>query len=258
VKISLITVTYNSAATIGDTLASVNRQTHPDVEYIVIDGGSKDDTVAIVKACGERVAQFVSERDRGIYDAMNKGIARATGDVIGFLNSDDVLADDDVLAGYARAFASQPVDALYGDLVYTERDDLTRVLRYWRGTTYRAGAFARGWVPAHPSFYARRAVYRAHGSFDLGFPLAADFEIMCRFLHARGVPSAYLPGVKVRMRVGGATNVSLRNVWRQNLEIVRAMRRHGVPVGPGFISGKLASRATQWMTRGKTATTADA
>lgn len=257
-KVSLITVCFNSETFIADALRSVDAQRSVELEHWVVDGGSKDSTVRIVEAHARPWRKLLSEPDRGIYDAMNKGIARATGDVIGFLNSDDVLADDGVLAGYARAFATRSVDALHGDLVYTARDDLSRVLRYWRGTPHHAGAFARGWVPAHPSFYARRAVYEAHGGFDLGFPLAADFEIMCRLLHARGVSSAYLPGLKVRMRVGGATNASLRNVWQQNLEIVRAMRRHGVPIGARFVGGKLFSRATQWVQRGQAAPTADA
>lgn len=190
---------------------------------------------------------MVSEPDAGIYDAMNKGIAMATGDVIGFLNSDDTFAHPRVLEEYAEGFADSSVDACYGDLVYVSRSDPARVVRYWKAQPFFPGAFKWGWIPPHPTFYARKKVYERHGYFNLGMPLAADFEIMCRFIHARGLRTAYLPGVKVKMLLGGATNASVKNVFEQNRQIIAALKLHGVPVDLRYVMGKTFFRAGQFV-----------
>ena len=249
-KISVITVTWNSAATVADTLASVNAQTHPDVEQIIVDGGSTDATLAIVKAEGKRVGTVVSERDKGIYDAMNKGLKLARGDVIGLLNSDDFLASPEVLATIAEAFADPAIDAVYGDLCYVRQHDTSQVVRYWRSGPFRPGAFARGWAPPHPTFYVRRELYERFGGFDLVYSLAADFELMVRFLEVHHVRVRYLPQVLVSMRMGGASNKSLRNVVRGNREIWRALHHHGL-AGPmlGWVVHKAFLRSRQFLSR---------
>lgn len=249
-KISVITVCFNAAKTIGKALDSVATQTHPDVEHIVIDGGSRDSTVGVIRQMGWRVARLVSEPDRGIYDAMNKGLRLASGDVVGFLNADDMFADEGVLSLVAAALTDHSVDACYGDLCYVDPGDVDRVIRYWRSSSFREGAFATGWVPPHPTFYVRRKVYLSEGGFDISYRLAADFEIMLRLLEVRHIRSRYLPRVMVRMRLGGATNQSWRNVLHQNREIIRALRQHGVSVSlPRLVASKAASRATQFVRR---------
>ena len=249
-KISLVTATWNSAATIGDTLRSVNAQTHPDVEQIVVDGGSGDATLAIVRDQGLRVAVLVSEPDRGIYDAMNKGLRLARGDVIGLINSDDFLAGPSVLAKVASVFGDLSVDAVYGDLCYVAQNEPSRVVRYWRSSPFRSGLFARGWAPPHPTLYIRRSLYEQYGGFDLAYPLAADLELMARYFEVHRLRARYVPEVFVHMRTGGATNRSLTNIARQNREIWRALRKHGLAGSmAGFALRKVASRLRQFIAR---------
>ena len=253
-KISVVTVTWNSAATVADTLRSVNTQTHPDVEHIVIDGGSTDATLDIVRSEGRRVSTLVSEPDRGIYDAMNKGLRLATGEVVGLINSDDFLAGDDILATVVATFAADPtLEAVYGDLCYVSPADTQRVVRYWRSSSFRAGLFAQGWAPPHPTLYVRRFVYEQLGGFDLAYPLAADLELMVRFLEVHRVRSLHVPKVFVRMRTGGATNKNLGNVIRQNREIWQALTKHGLARSmPRFAVAKLGSRLRQFFSREST------
>ena len=249
-KISLITVTWNSAATVADTLRSVNAQTHPDVEHIVIDGGSSDATLAIVKAEGRRVTTVVSEPDHGIYDAMNKGLALATGDIVGLLNSDDFLAAPHVLVTIAAAFADPDVDAVYGDLCYVRQNASSQIVRYWRSSPFVPGAFARGWAPPHPALYIRREIYERFGRFDLAYSLTADLELMARFIEIHRIRTRHVPQVFVHMRLGGATNKSLRNIVRGNREIRRALHKHGLAGSLlGFAFGKLVSRGRQFLVR---------
>ncbi len=246
VKISVITVSYNSAATIADTLRSVASQTYPDIEHLVIDGLSTDDTVQVVEAHRHPYLVVSSEPDDGIYDAMNKGLSRATGEVIGFLNADDFYADADVLARVAMALGDDSgVEACFGDLVYVSEDNL-KVVRHWKSRPYEKGSFARGWCPAHPTFYIRRAALERLGPFDPSYRLAADAELMMRYLERGQVRSAYIPQVQVRMRLGGATNQSWRNIIRQNREILQALEKNNIPYSLGsFIAHKLANRIRQ-------------
>ena len=249
-KISIITVTWNSAATVVDTLRSVNVQTHPDVEHIVIDGGSSDATLAIVKAEGRRVTTVVSEPDHGIYDAMNKGLALAGGDVVGLLNSDDFLAAPHVLSTIAATFADPDVDAVYGDLCYVRQNASSQIVRYWRSSPFVPGAFARGWAPPHPALYIRRKIYEQLGRFDLVYSLTADLELMARFIEIHRIRTRHVPQVFVHMRLGGATNKNLRNIVRGNREIWRALHKHGLAGSLlGFAFGKLVSRGRQFLTR---------
>jgi glycosyltransferase involved in cell wall biosynthesis len=245
-KISVITVSYNSSKTISDSLRSVVNQTYKNIEHLVIDGNSTDDTFNIVEAHRHQNLVFNSEPDRGIYDAMNKGLAQASGEIIGFLNSDDFYADSEALTRIAKSFEENPsVEACFGDLVYVSEDN-GKVLRFWKSRLFDRGLFARGWSPAHPTFYIRRSALERFGLFDISYRLAADAEFMIRYLERGGVESVYIPHVLVRMRVGGATNRSWRNIVLQNQEIFRALKSNGIPYSPfSFVFYKLFSRFKQ-------------
>lgn len=245
-RISVITVSYNSAPTIADTLCSVAKQTYPDIEHLVIDGFSTDQTVKVVEANWHPNLILSSEPDAGIYDAMNKGLTKATGEIIGFLNADDFFADAHVLARVAKAFeADSRIEACFGDLVYVTEDN-RKVVRYWKSRPYEKGCFARGWSPAHPTFYIRRSALNRFGQFDLTYRLAADTEFMMRYLERGAVLSVHIPHVQVRMRLGGATNQSWRNIAQQNREILRAFKKNEITYFlPTFVLHKLASRFWQ-------------
>lgn len=245
-KISIITVCFNSARTLAYTLDSVAAQEHEDIEHIVVDGGSMDGTKALVSTDGQRVAKFVSESDCGIYDAMNKGIHLATGDVVGFLNSDDVYFDNTVTSQVAEVFSNPDVDACFADLVYVDQKNLSRIARYWKSCEYKKGLFERGWMPAHPTFFVRRNIYEKYGVFDLNFPRQADFELTMRFLVLHKIRSVYVPRIWVRMRMGGVSNNSVRGVLKGNLEAYRACVKNGLDVGPLFIPRKMLSRLPQF------------
>lgn len=249
-KITVITVCYNSAETIGDTLRSVREQTYRNIEHIIVDGGSKDNTLAVIGAEGKHVAKIVSEKDDGIYDAMNKGIDLASGDIIGFINADDFYASTTVLMDVATAFEKSGVDSCYGDLCYVSKNDTERTVRYWRSAVFVPGAFEIGWCPPHPTFFVRRSVYQRLGGFDLSFKIAADFELMARYLEAARITSYYIPQVLVKMRLGGTTNRSLSNIFRQNTEIRRALSKIGLRSSLSiFIFRKLVTRAVQFVRR---------
>lgn len=245
-KISVITVSYNSAATIADTVFSVASQKHTNIEHLVIDGLSIDDTVKVVEANRHPNLILSSEPDMGIYDAMNKGLNRATGEIIGFLNADDFYADAEALTRVAQAFESDPcIEACFGDLIYVSEDN-REVVRYWKSRPFEKGSFAHGWCPAHPTFYIRRSALNRLGQFDLNYRLAADAEFMMRYLERGGVQSTHIPHIQVRMRLGGATNQSWRNIIRQNVEILQAFKKNCIPYFlPSFVLHKLASRAWQ-------------
>jgi len=223
-KISIITAVYNNVRTINTCMESVFSQTYPDVEYIVIDGGSKDGTVEAIKKYKKNITKFVSEPDNGMYDALNKGIRMASGEVIGFLHADDFYADNTVIEIVAANMASHGVDSCYGDLLYVHKDDTDRIIRYWKACPYREGLFQKGWMPPHPTFFVRRKVYDEHGVFDISFTIAADYELMLRFLEKNRISTVYIPHVLVKMRMGGASNRSLGNVMTKTREDYRAWR----------------------------------
>jgi glycosyltransferase involved in cell wall biosynthesis len=251
-KISVITVCYNSAQTIGDTLRSVREQTYGEIEHIVIDGGSNDNTLSVVKIEGPHVAKVVSERDNGIYYAMNKGIALATGAIIGFINADDLYASPEVLAKVAALFDDPNVDASYGDLFYVKQDNTGAVVRYWQSSNFRSGTFEAGWCPPHPTFFVRSEIYQRFGMFDLSYRIAADVELMMRFLEVHQVRAKYLPEVLVKMLMGGTTNRNLVNIVKQNGEILRALKQHGLRSSMvRLISNKIVSRGVQFFVRPK-------
>lgn len=217
-KISVITVSYNSGSTIGDTIRSVVSQKYDDVEYLIVDGASKDNTSEIVKSFGSGVTFFLSEKDKGIYDAMNKGVSLAKGEVIGILNSDDFYSDENVLNDVMNLFEETGADALYADLDYVDQLDTSRIVRKWRSGAYRDGLFKWGWMPPHPTFFVKRAVYEKFGAYNLSLKSAADYELMLRLLHKHKVKVAYLPRTIIHMRTGGQSNVTIKNRIKANME----------------------------------------
>ena len=226
-KISVITATYNSAATVRDTLTSVRQQDHPDIEHIIVDGRSSDGTLEIV-ANFPHIARIVSEKDKGIYDAMNKGIRMATGEVIGILNSDDIYIDRSVLSAVAKAFGDPAVMTVYADLQYVYPDNLDRVKRTWITGPFRKSSFYYGWMPPHPTFFVRKEVYERIGLFNTDLRTAADYELMLRILFKHGVTTYYIPRVIVKMRAGGMSTVSLGNRLRANREDRLAWKLNGL------------------------------
>jgi len=245
-KISVITAVYNNRDTVAQALDSALAQTHPDVELIVIDGGSSDGTLQVLQGYADHLAVLVSEPDHGIYDALNKGIARASGEVVGFLHSDDLFADTETLSRITAAFADPEVDAAYGDLLYVSKDDPSRVVRTWRSDVFSAARLARGWMPPHPTFYVRRKVYEQLGGYDTTYRIAADYDCVLRLLGKGGVRAVYIPEVLVKMRVGGASNRSLKNILQKSREDYRALRVNGVG-GMAALAWKNLSKLPQFL-----------
>lgn len=251
-RISLITVCWNAERTIADTLQSIDAQTYRDFEHIIIDGGSQDSTLAIIASAPAENRRVLSGRDGGIYEAMNKGIGLASGDIIGFLNADDTFESNDSLGTMAAALDDEAYDGCYGDLVYVSNRQIDRKIRYWKSRAFKPGFFARGWCPPHPTFYVRRSIYERFGRFDLRYRLAADVELMMRFLEVARISTIYIPRVLVRMRLGGATNKNVQNISRQNKEVLRALADHGLKVSTSmFWAFKIVSRLGQFMMRNR-------
>jgi glycosyltransferase len=228
-KVSIITATFNSARHLQDCIDSVKSQDYPEIEHIVIDGLSTDNTVDIIKANAGDIAKWISEKDIGMYDAINKGMKIATGDIIGVLNSDDMLASSDVISSIVECFRKNSVDTIYGDLVYVDPNDTNRILRTWKGFSYKRFRFMLGWMPAHPTFYIRRSMIDHFGGYESHYFTAADFEFMARYLYRFRVSSHHLPKLIVKMRNGGASNESLSRRIRANRRDYFAMRRNNIP-----------------------------
>jgi glycosyltransferase involved in cell wall biosynthesis len=230
-KISIITVVYNNEKTIKDAMNSVLGQTYKDIEYIIVDGKSNDKTVSIIKEYENKLGCFISEEDFGIYDAMNKGIKAARGDVIGILNSDDLYQDTNVIETVMNQFYQNPsIDVVYGDLVYVKSDNVNKVVRNWKSNSYYNSFFENGNVPPHPSLFVKKSVYEKAGLFNLDFKLAADYEFMLRIFKKHNFNSKYINRVIVKMRLGGATNQNFSNIKKQNIEILKAWNNNELKV----------------------------
>lgn len=247
-KISVITVVFNRRDTIEDALRSVSSQDYANVEHIVVDGGSTDGTVELLNAHSGQIDVLVSEADQGIYDALNKGITLASGDVVGFLHADDVFADSGAISKIATAFADKSVGAAYGDLDYVYERDISRVVRHWSAGHFSKSKLAWGWMPPHPTFYVRRSVYDRLGGFDLRYRIAADYDTVLRFLGSGELQPAYIPEVLVKMRMGGVSNRSLANILRKSREDYLALRQNGIG-GLGALTWKNLSKITQFLRR---------
>lgn len=244
-KISIITVCLNNRATIGDTLNSVLSQSCKELEYIIVDGGSDDGTLAVLAEYGNRITRTISEPDHGMYDAMNKGIAVASGDVIGILNADDVYVDSDVLVRVADIFKNAENDACYADLVYV--DAAGRTVRSWKAGEYLRRKMYAGWMPPHPTFFVRRSCYEQHGGYRTDMGTSADYELMLRYLLCHSVTPAYLPEVLVRMRIGGSSNCSIVHRLKAHMMDWRAWRVNGLWPYPWTIPLKPLRKLGQWV-----------
>ena len=227
-KISVVTAVWNRAATVGGAIDSVAAQTHPHVEHLVIDGGSTDGTLAEVEARRSPGMVVVSEPDRGIYDALNKGLAASTGDVVGLLHSDDFFAHACVIERIAAVFADPAIDAVYGDLDYVSASDPARIIRHWRAGLATPARLRRGWMPPHPTLFVRRRVFETHGAYDTRYRIAADYDAVLRWFGTAAITSAYIPEVLVKMRVGGESNASLAKILRKSREDYRALRTNRI------------------------------
>lgn len=228
VKFSIITSVFNNREFIAEAIDSVLGQSYKNVEYIVIDGGSSDGTQGVVTSYGDKISKFISKKDSGIYDGLNKGLEQASGDVIGFLHSDDLYASSDVLAAVAKIFIDNPdIDGVYGDLVYTKKEDPDSVIRYWKSSGFTPTLLKKGWMPPHPTLFLKKSVYERYGRFSLDFKIAADYDFMLRVLSG-GVKVLYLPKTLYKMRVGGASNKSIKNIIRKSREDLEALRRNKI------------------------------
>ncbi|EFT2973544.1 glycosyltransferase [Escherichia coli] len=227
-RISIITATYNSEKTLLDTLLSLEKQTYPDIEYIVVDGASNDNTIKLIKSNCTKVSKIICEPDKGIYDALNKGIQAASGDVIGFLHSDDLLAYDDAIADIAKTFEITGCDAIYGDLEYVAINDTTKRIRLWKSGSFSRFKMKVGWMPPHPSFYMKRKCYRQFGCFSLDYRISADYDSLLRYILKQRISIEYLPKVLVKMRVGGISNRSVSSMVKKSMEDIRVMNQNGI------------------------------
>lgn len=248
-KLTVITVCQNACATIAEAVESVHGQTHADVEHIVVDGASDDGTLDILEKYRDRITTLISEPDDGLYFAMNKGIEAATGDYIGFLNSDDVYHHERVLDSIANALAGGQHEAAHADLVYVRRDDPSRVVRYWSSKPYTPGMFEAGWHPAHPTLFVKTALLQELRGFNTRYRYHADFDLMVRLFVDRGVTSVYIPEVLVRMRTGGQSTSSPGNIYRGNRESWNIARRSGIARTPLWVARKLGYRVGQYFRR---------
>ena len=227
-KVSIITATYNSDATLIDTLLSIEKQSYQDIEYIIVDGASTDNTILIINNNSTRVSKLVSEADKGMYDALNKGISMATGDIIGFLHSDDLFAYPDAISEVVETFRENECDAVYGDLEYVSKHDVSHVIRHWRSGSYSKRKVKFGWMPPHPTFYMKRDLYSSLGLFDLSFKISADYDSLVRYIDKNNISLAYIPKVITKMRVGGLSNRSLINIMLKTKKDVQVMKANGL------------------------------
>lgn len=244
-KISIITVCYNAEKYIQNCLDSVLAQDHPDIEHIVIDGASTDATLDILKTYESRLAKLISEKDEGLYDAMNKGIALASGEVIGILNADDLYPSTHVLSLVAKAFENPAIDMSYGDLVYVNDQDLDKVVRYYQAHNYKDSWWGQGKMPPHPTFFLRKSVYETYGNFDTSFEICADFDLMLRFFHKEKLRHTYIPETLVKMRTGGSSTRGIKSTLTINKEMLRSCRMHGISTNYGRIYSKYFTKVFQ-------------
>jgi glycosyltransferase len=245
-KVSIITIVFNNRATIEGCVRNVLSQSYKEIEYIVIDGGSNDGTIDILQAYREKISQWISEPDQGIYDAMNKGIRMATGQVIGFLHSSDIYAHPRVIEEVARVFENSNVSSVYGDLQYVDKEDLNRVIRNWKSSPYRLGKFRQGWMPPHPTFFVKKEIYEKYGYFNTHFRIAGDYELMLRFLERYRISAAYIPEVLVKMRWGGISNGGIKNILIKSYEDYRAWEINDLSGGVHTIFFKNLSKIPQF------------
>jgi len=250
-KISIITATYNDAETIEDTIKSVIGQGYPDLEHIIVNDGSMDNTPNIVRKYeGKYNIRLISQENGGMYSAMNKGIESASGDIIGILNSDDFYASNDVINPVIEEFKKTGADCVWGDLLFVDKEDTGRVLRDWKSSPYKEGNFKKGWHPPHPSFFVKKEIYEKYGLFRTDMSTWADYELMLRLLEREKIRSSYIPKILVKMREGGDSNKSIWHMVKANFGCYKAFKINGLKVSPLFIIRKPLYKLSQWFKRG--------
>lgn len=247
-KVSIITVCFNIAETIEETIKSVLSQDHNDIEYIIVDGGSTDGTLNIINSYQKDIHKVISEPDNGIYDAMNKGFRLSNGDIVAALNGDDIYADKSTVNRMAEFIESKDLDAAYGDLIYVNRHDTQHVKRFWQPGPYKKGAFRYGWVIPHPTFFCRKEIFEKYGYFNDTMQIAADFELMLRLIEKHRIKIDYLPEVIVKMSSGGKANV-LKGIISGNKEIIKSFRLNGLRLSPLFFLRKPITKISQLFAR---------
>jgi len=247
-KVSIITTAFNSAETIEDTIKSVLSQTHADIEYIIIDGGSTDRTLEIISKYKDRIAVLVSEKDDGIYDAMDKGVRHATGDIVGILNADDFLFSKTAIEDVVRAFKSNDVDACYGNVIFCDRKDTAKIKRYWRAGEYKAPNLRFGWTPPHPAFYVKKECYDKFGPYRLDLSIAADYELMLRFFKKHLISSTFLDETLVCMRVGGLSSRNIFFRFKGLFEVYKSWRVNYLPIPP-FLFLRVPTKMWQFLSK---------
>lgn len=248
---SVITPVLNAKRFIGANILSVTNQSYAEIEHIIIDGGSTDGTLEVIKKHQDKIAKFISEKDRGIYDAMNKGIKQAQGEIVGILNADDFYAHNRVLEMVVKKLEKKDADICWGDLVYVKKDDPDKIVRYWQSSPYKEGLFASGWVPPHPCVFVRKQVYQKYGKYRLDFPIAGDYEWLLRVLKKYRVQSCYIPQILVKMRWGGKSNKSIKNIIKGNRDIYRAWRMNGLSFPPLFYLKKVGRKLLQFYNKNR-------
>lgn len=248
-KVSIITICFNSVETIEDTIGSVLSQDYKDIEYIVVDGGSTDETLEILSRYKNRISRIISEPDEGIYDAMNKGIRLATGEIIGFLNSGDIYMSESVAGQVVDSIQANDTDCCYGNLELVSKEDPEKTVRKWVSQPYQDSLFKKGWHPPHPTFFVKKSVYDKYGFFDLSYSIASDYELMLRFLQKYSISSCYIPTTLVRMRIGGKSNKNLCQIIRANIECYRAWKKNGLTISPFIMLRKPLSKVRQYFVK---------
>lgn len=250
-KVSIITVVLNNKSYIEDCIQSVITQKYQNYEYIIIDGGSTDGTVDIIRKYDRYISMWISEPDQGMYDAMNKGIKLASGDVIGMLNADDWYTDSDVISTVVEEFEVKNVDSIFADLVFVKREHPQQIMRYCDSSLFKAERFAYGWMPAHPTFFVKRIFYEKYGLFKTDYRIAADFELLARMLGNRKISYSYIPTIIVKMRTGGLSTKSLKSKWIINKEILRACVENEIRTNYLKIYSKYFTKISQLFRRPK-------
>lgn len=249
-KVSIITVCYNSESTLESTIRSVIEQDYPDIEYIIVDGKSTDRTPEIIEKYKNKIATFVSEKDEGIYFAINKGIALANGDIVGILHSDDLYADNKIISCVVEEFKLRKTDSVYGDLQYVSRANTQKIIRHWKSNSYDSKLFLKGWMPPHPTFFVKRKCYTDFGNFNTVFSISADYELMLRFLYKHKISASYIPQVMVKMRTGGISNVTFKSRVKSNREDRLAWKINGLEAGNLTLLLKPLSKLRQFFKTG--------
>lgn len=247
-KVSIITATFNSAKTLELAMDSVLNQTYKDIEYIIVDGSSSDGTLELIRSKAEKADNifWASEIDKGIYDALNKGISKATGDIIGFVHSDDYLADPKIIDKIVEIFSSKKVDGVYGNLHYVQLEQPEIVVRNWQSQSFKSGLLNRGWMPAHPTLFLKKEIYESYGAFNLDYRIAADYDFILRIFNTKHLKFEFLSETIMKMRVGGESNRNLKNLIRKTTEDYKAARQNNLSFPAVVIGLKNLSKIPQW------------